>query len=46
MCPNAAVGGTDEGGNIQESIPDVSPFRTVEMEGESCKFAMLGMCGG
>ena len=46
MCPNAAVGGTGEGGDIRESIPDVSHFRTDETEGESCEFDMLGMCGG
>ena len=33
-------------GNIRESIPGVSRFRTDEPEGESCVFAMLGMCGG
>ena len=33
-------------GNIRESIPGVSHFRTDEPEGESCVFAMLGMCGG
>ena len=46
MCPNATVGGTGEGGNIRESIPGVSRFRTDEPEGESCMFAMLGMRGG
>ena len=35
-----------KGGNIRESIPDVSRFRTDETEGESCVFAMLGMRGG
>ena len=35
-----------KGGNIRESIPGVSRFRTDEPEGESCVFAMLGMCGG
>ena len=35
-----------KGGNIRESIPGVSRFRTDELEGESCMFAMLGMCGG
>ena len=34
-----------KGGNIQENIPGVSRFRTDELEGESCVFAMLGMCG-
>ena len=43
--PNAVGGDTDEGGNIRESIPGVSHFRTDEPEGESCVFAMLGMCG-
>ena len=46
MCPNAAVGGTGEGGNIRESIPDVSRFRTNGPEGESCVFDMLEVCGG
>ena len=35
-----------KGGNNRESIPGVSRFRTDEPEGESCMFAMLGMCGG
>ena len=35
-----------KGGIIRESIPGVSRFRTDEPEGESCVFAMLGMCGG
>ena len=35
-----------KGENIRESIPGVSHFRTDEPEGESCEFAMLGMCGG
>ena len=35
-----------KGGNIRESIPGVSRFRTNEPEEESCVFAMLGMCGG
>ena len=35
-----------KGGNNRESIPGVSRFRTDEPEGESCGFAMLGMCGG
>ena len=35
-----------KGENIQESIPNVSRFRTDELEGESCVFAMLGMHGG
>ena len=35
-----------KGGNIRESIPGVSRFRTDESEGESCVFAMLGMRGG
>ena len=34
-----------KGDNIRESIPGVSRFRTDEPEGESCVFAMLGMCG-
>ena len=34
-----------KGQNIRESIPGVSRFRTDEPEGESCVFAMLGMCG-
>ena len=34
-----------KGGNIRENIPGVSHFRTDEPEGESCVFAMLGMCG-
>ena len=46
VCPNAVVGDTGERGNIRESIPGVSRFRTDEPEGESCVFAMLGMCGG
>ena len=33
VCPNAVVGDTDEGGNIRESIPGVSRFRTDEPEG-------------
>ena len=35
-----------KGGNIRESIPGVSRFRTDEPEGEGCVFAMLGVCGG
>ena len=35
-----------KGGNIRENIPGVSRFWTDEPEGESCVFAMLGMCGG
>ena len=35
-----------KGGNIRESIPGVSRFRTNEPEGGSCVFAMLGMRGG
>ena len=35
-----------KGGNIRESIPGVSRFRTDEPKGESCEFDMLGMCGG
>ena len=35
-----------KGGNIRESIPGVSRFRTDEPEGESCVFATLGMRGG
>ena len=34
------------GGNIRESVPGVLRFRTDELEGESCVFAMLGMRGG
>ena len=32
-------------GNIRENIPGVLRFRTDESEGESCVFAMLGVCG-
>ena len=35
-----------KGRNIRESIPGVSHFQADEPEGESCVFAMLGMCGG
>ena len=35
-----------KGENIRESIPGVPCFRAEEPEGESCEFAMLGMCGG
>ena len=35
-----------KGGNIRESIPGVSRFRTDEPEGESCVFDMLEVCGG
>ena len=35
-----------KGGIIRESIPGVSRFRADEHEGESCVFAMLGMCDG
>ena len=35
-----------KGGNIRESIPGVSRFRTDEPEGESCEFDRLGVCGG
>ena len=35
-----------KGENIRESIPGVLRFQTDEPEGESCVFAMLGMCGG
>ena len=35
-----------KGGNIRESIPGVSRFRTDEPEGESCVFGMLWMRGG
>ena len=35
-----------KGGNIRESIPGVSCFRTDEPEGGSCVFDMLGVCGG
>ena len=45
VCPNATVGGTGEGGNIREGIPDVLRFRTDGPEGESSMFAMLGTCG-
>ena len=31
-----------KGGNIRESIPGVSRFRTNGPDGESCMFAMLG----
>ena len=34
-----------KGGNIRESIPGVSRFRTDEPEGESCMFGVLGMRG-
>ena len=34
-----------KGGNIRESIPGVSSFRTDEPEGKSYRFAMLGTCG-
>ena len=35
-----------KGGNIRENIPSVLRFRTDEPEGQSCTFAMLGMCDG
>ena len=35
-----------KGENIRESFPEVWHFRTDETKGESCMFAMLGMCGG
>ena len=35
-----------KGGNLRENTPGVSHFRTNELEGESCVFAMLGMHGG
>ena len=35
-----------KGGNIRENIPGVSRFWTNDSEGESCVFAILGMCGG
>ena len=35
-----------KGGNIRESNPGVSRFRTDEPEGESCESDSLGMCGG
>ena len=35
-----------KGENIRENIPGVSRFLTVELEGESGVFAMLGMRGG
>ena len=35
-----------KGGNIRESIPGVSRFRTDELEGESRELDRLGMCGG
>ena len=41
MCPNAVGGGTSEGGNIRESIPGVSRFRTDEPEVKCCWFSML-----
>ena len=44
--PYAVGGDTGEGGNIRESIPRVSRFRTDEPEEKSCVFAMLGTCGG
>ena len=35
-----------KGGNIRESIPGVLRFRAKELEGESCEFDRLGVCGG
>ena len=35
-----------KGGNIRENILGVSRFQTDDPEGESCVFAMIGMCGG
>ena len=35
-----------KGGNIRESIPDVSRFWTDEPEVKCCTFATLGTCGG
>ena len=35
-----------KGGNIRESIPGVSRFRTNEPEVKCCRLAMLGMRGG
>ena len=35
-----------KGGNIRESIPGVSRFRTDEPERKSCEFDRLGVCGG
>ena len=35
-----------KGGNIRESIPGVSRFRTDKPEGKSCEFDRLGVCGG
>ena len=35
-----------KGGNIRESIPGVSRFRTDEPEGKSCEFDSVGVCGG
>ena len=35
-----------KGGNIRESIPGVSRFRTDVPEVESCVFDMLGVCSG
>ena len=35
-----------KGGNIRESIPGVSHFRTEEPKGKSCVFGMLEVCGG
>ena len=46
MCSNAVLHDTGEGDNIRECFPEVCIFRTDETEGESCMFAMLGVCGG
>ena len=35
-----------KGGNIRESIPGVSRFRTDEPEVKCYRFAMLRICGG
>ena len=35
-----------KGGNIRESIPGVSRFRTDEPEVKCCRFTMLGTRGG
>ena len=43
---NAVRGGTGEGGNIRESIPGVSHFRTDEPEVKCCRFTMLGTRDG
>ena len=35
-----------KGENILESFPRVRLFQTNETEGDGCRFAMLGTCGG